>query len=295
MTKAPSQVFEDDTLRVQVQDILLLHEVTKKTRESAKYKQIESSVNEIGIIEPPVIVRDKNDKGRFHLLDGHLRLDILRRQGAVEVVCLVATEDEAYTYNKQISRLATVQEHKMILRAVEKGVSEKRLARALNINISSIRRKRNLLVGISDEVADLLKDKRLAVESFRMLKRLKPERQLAAARLMVAMNQYTIAYVGSLVAASAPDQLVRPPKRKKATISENQRALMEEESARLDSEIGKIEKSYGSDHLDLVLAIGYVSRLLENAAVVRYLAKKDPDILAEFQKITESQPEVFEG
>jgi hypothetical protein len=45
----------------------------------------------------------------------------------------------------------------------------------------------------------------------------------------------------------------------------------------------------GADHLDLVLATGYVGRLLANARVVRYLAQKHPEILAEFQKIAELQ------
>ncbi|MER8467078.1 hypothetical protein NKH02_30065 [Mesorhizobium sp. M1396] len=48
------------------------------------------------------------------------------------------------------------------------------------------------------------------------------------------------------------------------------------------------EESYGSDHLDLVVATGYLARLLENARVVRYLAQSFPEILAEFQKMTEA-------
>lgn len=54
------------------------------------------------------------------------------------MVYLVATEDEAFTYNK-VSRIAVIQEHKMILKAIEKGVPEERLAMALNVNVSSIR------------------------------------------------------------------------------------------------------------------------------------------------------------
>ena len=52
--------------------------------------------------------------------------------------CLVSTDDEAFTYNKRISRLAAVQEHKMILRAIERGVPEEKIAKALNINVQSV-------------------------------------------------------------------------------------------------------------------------------------------------------------
>ena len=41
----------------------------------------------------------------------------------------------------------------------------------------------------------------------------------------------------------------------------------------------------GTDHLDLVLSSGYVSKLIGNARVVRYLAQHHHEILTEFQKI----------
>ena len=68
-------------------------------------------------------------------------------------------DDEAYTYNKRINRLATVQEHFMIVRAIERGVSEDKLANALNLDVKAINRRRTLLVGICPEVIELLKDK----------------------------------------------------------------------------------------------------------------------------------------
>jgi hypothetical protein len=64
---------------------------------------------------------------------------------------------------------------------------------------------------------------------------------------------------------------------------------MERETANLDREFKMIEQSYGSDHLDLVLATGYVARLLANVRVVRHLAQHHPEILAEFQKIADLQ------
>jgi hypothetical protein len=40
---------------------------------------------------------------------------------------------------------------------------------------------------------------------------------------------------------------------------------MSRESAQLDREFKLIEQSYGADHLDLVIASGYVASLLDNA------------------------------
>jgi hypothetical protein len=48
-----------------------------------------------------------------------------------------------------------------------------------------------------------------------------------------------------------------------------------------------IEQSYGMDHLDLVLATGYLARLIENVRVVHHLARHHAELLAEFQRIVQ--------
>lgn len=281
--------FEETTVRVPLNGIMPLREITAAVRKSVKYGQIAASIAEVGIIEPPAVARDAEDRERFHLLDGHLRVEILRERGETEVVCLIAIDDEAFTYNKRISRMATIQEHRMILNAVKKGVSEERLARALNVNIQNIRMKRNLLVGICPEVADLLRDKHVPLNVFTELRFLKPIRQIEAAQAMITMNRYSIAYAKSLVAATPTDQLVEGKERRQRGLSEEQIATMQRESENLDRELKHIEQGYGSDHLDLVLATGYVGSLLGNARIVRHLARHHADILAEFQKIADLQ------
>lgn len=279
--------FEETSLRIPLDSILPLRDVTDTVRKTMKYNQIAASIDEVGIIEPPVVVRDAEDRNRYHLLDGHLRVDILRRRGDKEVVCLVATDDEAFTYNKRVSRIAIIQEHRMILNAVRKGVSEERLARALNVNIASIRTKRNLLVGICPEVAELLRDRHVPIHVFQELRRMKPMRQIEAAQAMVAMNRFSVPYAKSLVASTPADQLVDRKVPKPRGLTTEQIAVMQRESENLDREFKSIETTYGVDHLDLVVAIGYVSKLLGNALVVRYLAQQHPDIFNEFQKCVE--------
>lgn len=287
MKSAPVHLsFESTSLRIPIAEILPLKQLSAAALKSVKYGQIAASISEIGIIEPPVVIRDRREPEKFHLLDGHIRLDVLAKRGDTEVVCLVATEDEAYTYNRRISRLATIQEHKMILKAIEKGVPEERLARALNVNITSIRHKKNLLESICPEAIEMLKEKHVPLNTIGQLKKMKPMRQIEAAQLMIAMNRYTVTYAQSLVAATPDSMLVRP-KKKIGDLSEEQISLMEQEAATLDREFKTIEQDYGIDHLDLVLSIGYLSRLLSNARVVRHLAQFHPDVLAEFQRITD--------
>ena len=81
-------------------------------------------------------------------MDGHVRLMILKDLGAAAAKCLLASGDEAFTYNHKVSRLPAIQEHFMILRAVRSGVSEERIARTLDVDVASIRQKRDLLEGV---------------------------------------------------------------------------------------------------------------------------------------------------
>jgi hypothetical protein len=289
MTKSPVHLsFESTSLRIPIAEIEPLKQLSAAVIRSVKYAQIAASIAELGIIEPPIVIRDRQNDNVFHLLDGHVRLDVLAKLGKTEVVCLVATEDEAYTYNKRVSRLATIQEHKMILNAIRKGVSEEKLARALNVNIDSIRHKKSLLEGICPEVAQLLNDKHVPINTIGELKKLKPLRQIEAAQLMIAMNKFTVTYARSLVVAT-PEVMLVKPKKPVQGLSQEQITLMEQEAAGLDREFKAIEQDYGSDHLDLVLAIGYVSRILSSARVVRHLAQFYPDILAEFQRLADKR------
>lgn len=177
----------------------------------------------------------------------------------------------------------------MILNAIKKGVSEERLARALNVNILSIRIKRTLLTGICPEVADLLRDRHVPINTFRQLRALKPVRQIEAAQLMIAMNCFSVPYAKSLVVATPDGQLIDGRPAQTPGLTGEQIASMRRESENLEREFRAVETTYGADHLDLVLAIGYIGCLLSNARVVRHLAQNHAGILAEFQKIADLQ------
>ena len=288
--------FEPKGISVALTNILPVKQLSASTKSSRKYKQIAASVREIGLIEPLVVTRPKGHGGAFLLLDGHVRLQTLKDLGILATTCLVATDDEAFTYNKRISRLATIQEHKMILKAVESGVPEHRIAKALDIDVAMIRRKRRLLDGICPEVADLLKDRHCPINTFQSLKKMKPLRQMEVAQLMVTMNNYSVSYSRALLAATSIDQLVDTKKPKIAKgISPEQMARMEAEMDNLQREVKLVEDSYGEDQLTLVIAGAYISSLLQNEQVENHMGQFHSEILNEFRRFAEveaAEPEV---
>ncbi len=288
MSNKVSIAFESESVFVEFSNIVPVKQLHKRVKKTKKYLQILASIREVGIVEPPVVVRKRRTKGKYLLLDGHLRVEILKDLGAQGVTCLVATEDEAFTYNKRINRLATIQEHRMILKAIERGVPQERIAKALGINVASIRQKQSLLEGICLETTELLKDKHCPQNTFQSLKKMKPMRQIEVAELLIAMDNYSVSYSKALLAATPQDQLIESEKPKSFKgISAEKIAQMESEMAKLQREMKLIEDSYGPDHLSLVLARGYLVSLLENEGVSRYLAQNHSEILSEFRRISE--------
>lgn len=277
--------FERDLLTVPLDEILPMRKLADKVRVSVKYRRIAQSVAEVGVIEPLVVVRSPGG-GPYMLLDGHVRHAILRDLGEWQTRCLLAADDEAFTYNKRVNRLATIQEHYMIVRALERGVSEEKLARALDVDVRSIKRRRNLLDGVAPEVIELLKDRSVNPVTFEVLRKMKAMRQIEVAELMISAGNFTSAYAKALLAATRQLDLVNPDRPKKiGGMTSEQMARMEREMSSLTQDFKALEASYGDDVLHLVIASGYLARLVNNEEIERYLRSRHPEILDEFRAI----------
>ena len=71
--------FERSIAVLPISALLPLKTVPEEIKQSVKFKQIARSVSEIGIIEPLVVARSKDQKGKYLLLDGHMRHAVLDR------------------------------------------------------------------------------------------------------------------------------------------------------------------------------------------------------------------------
>jgi len=224
------------------------------------------------------------------LLDGHLRLVALKELGETSADCLIATDDESFTYNARISRLPPTQEHKMIMKAVRNGVRPERIAAALNMPVRVVQASMRLLDGIHEEAADLLKDKNISAKAIRLLRRVTGLRQIEIAELMVSANNFAIGYAEALVLGTPKDQLANPDEPKKREgMSPEDIPRMEQEMESLEHDLKAVEETYGENMLNLTLARGYIKKLLDNAKVVRFLNTNHSDILSEFESITAAE------
>ena len=115
------------------------------------------------------------------------------------------------------------------------------------------------------------------------LRKMRPMRQIEAAELMTTAGNYTSSYAGALLAATKQSDLVKSDSPKSvAGLTPEQMARMEREMEALQRDMKNVESRYGDDVLHLVIASAYLSKLVANRNVKRYLTQHHPEILGEF-------------
>jgi RepB plasmid partitioning protein/ParB-like nuclease domain len=282
--------FSPGCIRLGLSSILPLKAIRASVKSTIKYQQILASIQEVGLVEAPVVTAAPKQPGQYFLVDGHLRMVAVRELGWTEVDCLVTRDDDTYTYNKRVNRLSAVQDHKMIVRAMERGVSAERLAKSLAISPDTIRHRFRLLNGICEDAVGLLADAPCPGKVFEVLRQMKPLRQIEAAELMVGNRNYSVQFANAMLAATPPAMLTFETKTTGANaVTAGSIARIERELAALQMQTTAVEDSYGPDVLHLTVIKGHLGKWLGNAAVLRWLARHRPEYLKEFQRITETE------
>jgi RepB plasmid partitioning protein/ParB/Sulfiredoxin domain len=281
--------FEMKTEKIPLEVILPIRTI-KSPHNLRRYQAIVKSIREVGMIEPLVVHRQKDKSGTFLLLDGHLRLFALKQLGETVAECIISNEDECFTYNARINRLPPIQCHKMIVKAIRNGVNPERIASALDMPLNVVRGLIELLDGIADGAANLLKDKNISEKGIRLLKKVKPLRQMEIAELLVSTNNYSIGYIESLIVTTSDEQRVNPvePKRKTG-LSAEELANLKREMETLEKDFKGVKTSFTENMMCLTCARGYIKKLLNNVKVVRFLNAHFSDIVSGFENIVAAE------
>jgi RepB plasmid partitioning protein/ParB-like nuclease domain len=275
--------FRQEVVDLPLESLTALKETTPRELNSRTYKQLRASLEHVGLIEPLAVF--PRDKDRFLVVNGNLRLLILRQLGFTSARCTVALDDESYTYNKRVNALSPVTEHFMILKAIANGVTEERIAEGLNIDVRAIRNRRNLLDGICPEVVELLKERRVSSRTFAYLRKMKPLRQIEATELMISGKNYTVSFAAAILGVTNEEQLVKPMKNIVKSSGSRSTSLLEETTDNLVSDLALAKRTYGSDVLALTVVCRSVENLLANAEVGKYLRQNHPTVLDELKQV----------
>lgn len=282
--------FEMQKIRLPLECLLPIRKIQDAQTTVERYKTILASIREVGLVEPLMVYPQKNPPNTYLLLDGHLRLIALKELGETEVDCLIAFDNECFTYNGRINRLSPIQEHRMIKRAIQNGLPPDRIAAALNKPLQAVHKCMKLLDGINEEAAEFLKDKAMCHKALCLLKKVSGVRQIEIAEFLVNANNFTVGYVETMVLGTPKDQLVNPeqPKKKKG-LSLEEIARLQQEMETVGRDFKAVEQSYAENMLTLTMIRGYAKKLLENAKVTRFLKANYPDFLTGFERIVDAE------
>ena len=266
--------------------ILPVRKIKYPDRTIRRYQTILASIKEIGLVEPLMVFPHKKQPGQYLIMDGHLRYHALKELGNTEADCIVAHEDESFTYNNKINRVSPIQEHAMIMKAIKSGVSPERIAATLKLKVDRVRETMNLLNGVHPEAVEIMKDKQITRSAIRLFRKVTALRQIEMAEIMVSANNFTHAYAEALVMGTSQDQLTDPDKTKQVKgLSAEDLARLEQEMKAVEPNFKAVEQSYGKNVFNMTLAKAYVKKLLLNVKVVRFLTSQHPDIFSEFEAV----------
>ena len=280
MTESCPVAFERVEYTIPISKIIPQRVISQRDRRRARFKMIACSLKATGLIEALVV--HPASSGMFLLLDGHSRLELLRELGETEVRCTIATDDEAYTYNKRVNAVSNVEQHFMLQKALDHGISEQRLSQALGLSARKVRVRRDLLDGICPEAVKLLRTRKVSLGVFGVLRRIKPVRQVEVIQDMIASGSYTAEFARSLLAETRRELLVKPargPMPKAVRDHSSTQAMLSLEAERLSKDLKTIEVSYGKNVLALTVYLAYIKRVLANSQVTSYLLQFYPGVL----------------
>lgn len=253
-------------------------------RASNKYKQILTSIAEIGLIEPIMIFI--SDNGEHKVLDGHLRIEALKDLTITHAHCLISPVEDTYSYNKRVNHLTILQEQRMLQKAVESGVSVEKLCAVLGLSQGIINTRLRISEGISKEALALLADKNVSQNVFDVLKKIKPHKQMDFVTTMVTLNNVTKKFALSMLHALPAEHLVKKPdnapedKDMVKTL-----ARLEKEMAALQVETQDIQNEFAENNLNLMVVRSYIAKLLSKNEIIHWLYDNKSEYLDVLKKV----------
>lgn len=224
--------------------------------------------------------------GEHKILDGHLRIESLKDLKITHAHCLISPVEDTYSYNKRVNHLTLLQEQRMLLKAVESGVSVEKLCAVLGLSQGIINTRLRISEGISKEALALLADKNVSQNVFDVLRKIKLNKQMDFVATMVTLNNFTKKFALSMLHALPTEYLVRKPD----NASEDKDmiktlARLEKEMAALQVETQDIQNEFAENNLNLMVVRSYITKLLSKNEIIHWLYDNKSEYLDVLKKV----------
>lgn len=262
---------------IAVANIQPLRKLSTYERRSARFRRFVIEVGRTKTTEPLEVAPDRARPGVFLLLDGLRRHEALRTAGVKTIACIVNRDLGTISLNRRINGLTLIQQDEIIRTSLAEGMPAARVQTALKICAKSLRQRLYLVGNLCDEARALLREHPMSIHGVAMFGHMTPARQIEAAELMIAMNDFRAYYARLLLAATPADKLVRSKRSKMFSgVSKEAQKQIAIESDLAEQRFRIARKAYTADHYALTVAKGYISKLFRNDKVAGYLARYRP-------------------
>lgn len=274
--------FKSETVQLSVAELHPMFPRKISFKQSKSYRKILSSIREIGIIEPLVVI-DRG--GRYFIKDGVLRWYALKELEIEKVECLIGTDSDVYTYNKRVNQLTPIQAHDMIDKAIKNGVDPDKIASTLNVSRHWVNQMGTLIEGLDRSIVKKLERRVMTKSLILELKKVHHDRQKEILLQAERADNYSLKYIKALIIATPADQRKAPLIGSKYVNVKEQEELGRQ-LRMMEQEFRKASETFRDNTFMLVKLSGYIRQLLANDNVREFLGENYPDILVEFEKIS---------
>lgn len=278
--------FDLNSIRINIEN---LEETAhrKNYRNLISYASILSSIREVGIIQP-LVVCPSSKNGRYKILDGHIRFYALKELNQQYVYCIIANDDERYTFDAQINNLSTFQKAAMIAKAVKSNVPLERIAAALAMSEKQILSDMNVTEGLDAKVVGILRTANVTAKALKELRKVKNVRQIQIAQHMKAVHNFGFTFVSSLVASSLPCHFVDPNQQTKNNrVDFTEITALEHESNSLEEQAQESLEKYNHQIFELNIIIGFLKRLITNERINGYMMRNFSSHYGKLEKLSQ--------
>jgi ParB family chromosome partitioning protein len=246
------------------------------------YKRIKSTIQMVGLLDPLCVYPEN---GYYIIVDGYLRYMILQELGVRMIPCQIQQNKEAYTYNKMVNNLSTVQQSRMLrqsLGTLDKNTIEKTFGiKSLNYRLAT-----TMLKQLHPDVIKAVDKEIITRRSAAELTNVNQERQQQILKEMNRTKDFSISFARALVIKTPPEMRSRNRKKKKPWIHES------EKTKQLVEKLEETEKRYNFYTIlyrqyttDLLVLCTYTRTLITNEIIRSHLESNFPEILERFQMI----------
>ena len=277
---------------VPLDQLLLRQQTARDELRGKRLRGLQCSIERFGQLAPVVVIpvragaRSSND-AQFVVLDGELRVTGLQQLRAKSAVCIQPVA-KSLASAERLNLPSIAQEHQILARAVETGMSIGYLAEVFGIEPSAIKLRLGMLHRICPDALRLIGDTPASEGAYRCLRRLTPQRQVEVAQAMLDLEDFSARVALALVRSTPGLQFVRKPRFVWTDEERTSAATISNAFAATSAETRRLATQHPNATLELSILTAHVRGLLSNTALVRWLALNRPDQLQRLAALSES-------